>query len=160
MIRRSLYALTFCAVVITVACGQNAEFTGEGANTFGESITTDNAKPLASLIDQVTEDTMNVTVTGMINEVCQAKGCWMTLEDDGSNESVFIKFKDYGFFVPLKAGGKKAVVRGKLYASITPVDELRHYAEDKGASKEEIAAITEPEKEIKMMADGVVIYNE
>ena len=41
----------------------------------------------------------------------------------------------------------------------TSVDELRHYAEDKGAPAEEIAAITEPKRELRMTADGVVIYN-
>ena len=75
------------------------------------------------------------------------------------DEVVFIKFKDYGFFVPKDANGKDAVVRGKLYAAVTSVDELRHYAEDKGASAAEIAAITQPQREIKMMADGVIIYN-
>jgi len=83
----------------------------------------------------------------------------MTLQKENVDETVFIKFKDYAFFVPKDASGKEAIVSGKLYASVTSVDELRHYAEDKGASADEIAAITEPQREIRMMADGVIIYN-
>ena len=81
----------------------------------------------------------------------------MNIVDD-SDEPVFIKFKDYAFFVPLDASGKEAVVSGVLSNTVTSIEELRHYAEDGGASVEEIAAITEPKMELKMMAEGVIIY--
>ncbi len=38
------------------------------------------------------------------------------------------------------------------------MDELRHYAQDKGASAEEIAAITMPKEELKFMAKGVILH--
>ena len=37
------------------------------------------------------------------------------------------------------------------------VDELKHYAEDEGKSTADIEAITQPEEEMKFMADGVVV---
>lgn len=161
MFRRSLIIITIVCGAALFAQAQIAEFKGAGANSFGAQINEDGAKELSAVVPMVEEgDTLSVALAGTIHEVCQAKGCWMTLEDEEGDNSVFIKFKDYAFFVPLEAGGKKAVISGKLYASITPVAELRHYAEDKGATKEEIAAITEPTKELKMMADGVVIYND
>jgi hypothetical protein len=40
---------------------------------------------------------------------------------------------------------------------VTPVKELQHYAEDAGKSKEEIAKITEPKKEIVMNAKGILV---
>ena len=48
---------------------------------------------------------------------------------------------------------------GFAFKEVTPVDELRHYAEDEGMSKEEIAAITEPKEELKFMASGVLLLN-
>jgi hypothetical protein len=39
----------------------------------------------------------------------------------------------------------------------TTVAQLRHYAEDAGKSKEEIAKITEPKIELTFMADGVIV---
>ena len=148
--------LIFCVVIIS--CGQKAEFTSAGANSFGAKISDQEAVELGQLdFDESLNDTLNVTVKATIEEVCQAKGCWMTLNDE--KKEVFVKFKDYAFFVPLDAGGKDAVVRGKIYSEVTSVDELRHYAEDKGASSEEIASITEPKRELRMMADGVIIYN-
>jgi hypothetical protein len=37
------------------------------------------------------------------------------------------------------------------------VEDLRHYAEDEGKSKEEIAKITEPLVELAFEAEGVII---
>lgn len=102
---------------------------------------------------------VRVTIAGSIESVCQAKGCWMTLRDSSSAQEVFVKFKDYAFFVPKNASGHHAVIEGILTLDETPVDELRHYAEDEGKSDEEIAAIKEPRIELKMMADGVIIQN-
>ncbi len=100
-------------------------------------------------------DTINSKMKAKIKEVCSAKGCWMTLDMDGENE-VMVKFKDYGFFMPLNAEGE-VVVNGKAYVSETSVEELRHYAEDAGKSEEEIAAITEPKRTLSFEADGVLL---
>lgn len=152
---------TFSIAILAFSCnGQKTEFTKEGANFFGDKISEQSAQELAEVtLPSTPTDTLDVTLKGSINEVCQAKGCWMTFESNDSDASVFIKFKDYGFFVPKDAGGKEAIVKGKLFANVTSVDELRHYAEDKGKSAEEIAAITEPQNEIQMTAEGVIIYN-
>ena len=101
-------------------------------------------------------DTLAATFTTKINGVCQMKGCWMTLELPGGEKS-FVEFKDYAFFVPKNASGQDAVVSGKAFVSVTPVEELQHYAKDAGKSEEEIAKITEPKKEYNFMADGVLI---
>lgn len=100
-------------------------------------------------------DTINSKMKGKIKEVCSAKGCWMTMDMDGKNE-VMVKFKDYGFFMPLNAEGD-VVINGKAYVSETSVEELRHYAEDAGKSEEEIATITEPERTFSFEADGVLL---
>lgn len=100
-------------------------------------------------------DTINSKMKAKIVEVCSSKGCWMTLDMDGENE-VMVKFKDYGFFMPLNAEGE-VVVNGKAFVSETSVEELRHYAEDAGKSEEEIAAITEPKRTYSFEADGVLL---
>ena len=100
-------------------------------------------------------DTVPAKMRANINEVCSKKGCWMTLDMDGKNE-VMVKFKDYSFFVPTDAKGE-VVVNGVAFVTETPVDELRHYAEDAGKSKEEIEAIIEPKFEYRFEADGVLL---
>ena len=100
-------------------------------------------------------DTISTKVSATINEVCQMKGCWMKL-DLGNDQEIMVRFKDYGFFVPLNAEGE-AIVNGKAYITETSVDELRHYAEESGKTAEEIAAITQAEKTFAFEADGVLI---
>ncbi len=100
-------------------------------------------------------DTVPAKMKAKIVDVCSKKGCWMTLDMDGENE-VMVRFKDYGFFMPLNAEGN-VVVNGKAFVTETSVDELRHYAEDAGKSEEEIAAITEPKFEYRFEADGVLL---
>jgi hypothetical protein len=74
-----------------------------------------------------------------------------------TNEQMFVKFKDYAFFVPKDIAGQEVLIEGVAYTEETSVEELRHYAEDAKKSAEEIAAITEPVKEKKFMASGVVL---
>ena len=50
-------------------------------------------------------DTTELVFEATIDEVCQMKGCWMTLESD---QKVRVTFKDYGFFVPKDAGGTES----------------------------------------------------
>jgi hypothetical protein len=100
-------------------------------------------------------DTVVTKMRGQIKEVCSVKGCWMTLDLNGEDQ-VMVKFKDYGFFMPLNADGE-VVINGKAFVSETSVDELRHYAEDAGKSEEEITAITEPKLEYRFEADGVLL---
>lgn len=101
-------------------------------------------------------DTVSVKFATKINEVCQAKGCWMKL-DLGSDQEAMVKFKDYGFFVPLNTADKEVVVRGKAYVTKIPVKEQQHYAEDAGKSAAEIQAITSPKFTYAFEADGVLI---
>jgi len=67
-----------------------------------------------------------------------------------------VRFKDYGFFVPLDATGE-VIINGKAYVSETSVEELKHYAEDAGKSSEEIALIVKAEKTFSFEANGVLL---
>jgi len=100
----------------------------------------------------------DVKVKAKITEVCPNKGCWLKLElADGSSATV--KMKDYGFFLPLAAKGKTVVIDGEVKLKTTSVAELKHYAEDAKKSQAEIDAITKPEKEVRVMAKGIVIVD-
>jgi len=127
---------------------------------FGEKISAESVIDFNELMSRMsTEDEVEAIVSGKVESVCQAKGCWMNIvSPDGSrNEEMFVKFKDYGFFMPLDISGREVIMRGKAYKEETSVDELRHYAEDEGKTAEEIAAITESVVELKFMADGVIL---
>ena len=101
-------------------------------------------------------DSIQTKLIAKVNDVCQAKGCWMRLAVDDDNE-VMVKFKDYGFFVPKDITGKDVIINGKAFVKEVSVEEQRHYAEDAGKSKEEIASIIEPKRTYSFEADGVLV---
>jgi hypothetical protein len=97
-------------------------------------------------------------IKGTVTSVCEKKGCWMKLQQtDG--DGIMIRFKDYKFFMPLNITGKDVVLEGVAKVTITSVEDLKHYAEDAGKSKEEIEKITAPKKEIEFIATGVLVNN-
>ncbi|MBT8190468.1 MAG: DUF4920 domain-containing protein [Saprospiraceae bacterium] len=143
------------------ACKKPAQPLEEnGYKYFGEKIDKVEAISFNDLMSKIeTQDSVYTQVEAQVEAVCQTKGCWMNLVDANNVEgaSIFVKFKDYGFFMPKDIAGQKVIVEGVAYKEITTVDELKHYAEDEGLSQEEIDAITEPEEELKFMANGVIL---
>lgn len=127
--------------------------------SFGDQITDADALSPKQMMEKYKTlkigDTISSKMRGTIAEVCTKKGCWMTL-DMGGESTVMVKFKDYGFFMPLNAEGD-VVLDGRAFVTETSVDELRHYAEDAGKSEDEIAAITESKFEYRFEADGVLL---
>ena len=102
--------------------------------------------------------TNDVKIQGRIISTCPMKGCWMKM--NVNNDTILVRFKDYGFFVP-KTGseGKSVIINGKLSIDTLSVGQLKHYAEDAGKTKFEISLITKPEITLSFLADGVIIKN-
>lgn len=128
--------------------------------SFGDKITIDNALSIEELLKKYKSlkkgDTLVTKYSSKINEVCSKKGCWMR-NDLGEEKEMMVRFKDYGFFMPLNAAGSNVIVQGKAFITEIPVNELQHYAEDAGKNKEEIEAITEPEYTYAFESNGVLI---
>lgn len=101
-------------------------------------------------------DTISVAFESKINEVCKKKGCWMDVAL-GKDQKSFVKFKDYGFFVPLNADKSDVIIKGKAFIDEVSVAELKHYAKDGGKSQEEIDKISSPKVTYAFQADGVLI---
>ena len=136
-----------------VSSEQTSKYMNFGDSTFS----VENALTAAALVQEfeTTGDTLYGTVAGEITKVCTVKGCWMATAID-TNENLFVDY-DYEFLLPTNSQGQNMVMTGYAYWDSTSVAELKHYAEDRGASEEEIAAITEPTGEVKFKATGVKI---
>ena len=126
-------------------------------DSYGEKITGDKAISVNELPKALeASEKLETKIVGKVTEVCPKKGCWITLET-ADKTKVMVKMKDYGFFVPVDMVGKTIVLEGEAKIKNTSVEELQHYAEDAKKSKEEIAAITKPEKEIRFTASGILV---
>lgn len=120
---------------------------GDGPVVFADDIVSDAA----------TYDGTPVRVAGVISEVCQNAGCWLTFQNEaGTPFRVTVPRDDdgYVFTFPMDISGQNVVVAGTLALEETDVETLRHLAEDGGASEAELAAITEPERTLVLSATG------
>ena len=129
---------------------------------YGESFDVKNAltkNELGNLYDNMKsgDELQNVQFVSTIESVCKKKGCWMKVDLGKGEEQSFVRFKDYGFFMPLDGEKANVVVHGKAFVSEISVEKLRHYAEDAGKSADEIAKITKPQMQYNFEADGVYL---
>jgi len=127
---------------------------------FGEKFTATNVITNKQMLKKYKSlkkgDSIAVKFQSNIKEVCKKKGCWMQMDlTDG--EQSFVKFKDYGFFVPLNADNSEAIINGIAFVDVVSVAELKHYAKDGGKSEAEIKKITKPEITYSFKATGVYI---
>lgn len=150
----------FLVVIVVVIIACKKEEVKVNYTSFGENITTENAISKDDMISKFQNlkagDTIDVKFASKVNKVCKTKGCWMKV-DLGKELETTVKFKDYGFFVPMNSEERKVIVKGKAYVTETPVAELQHLAKDAGKTEEQIAAIIEPKFTYAFIADGVLM---
>ncbi len=160
------------SALVAVSCSDDKKETIKEENTkqeaqekadyqvFGEKFDEKGALNAAQMLAQYKTmkpgDTVSVKFTSKINAGCKKKGCWMRL-DLGENQESFVRFKDYGFFIPLNADGKEVIVNGKAFVTEITVEELKHFAKDEGKSEAEIAKITKPEYTYAYESEGVLM---
>ena len=150
-----LSLLVIAAATVTYA--QPPAGDAKPGDWYGEKTTVEGAISIADIPAKLEKkEAIDTKIRAKVLDVCPKKGCWVKLQVNDST-TAFVKMKDYGFFVPLSAIGKTIVLDGEAKMKTTSVEELRHYAEDAKKSKEEIAAITKPEKEIRFLAKGIVV---
>jgi hypothetical protein len=126
---------------------------GRVFEVYGEGVKLRSSVPLPELVGRIAEhDGKTVRLEGKVESVCPKKGCWMWVADGDSR--VFVKFKDYGFFVPKDCTGQELVLEGVVKKKMHSVDEARHYAEDRG-DIEGAKKITEPQEVTEVVATGV-----
>ena len=124
---------------------------------YGSVINTENIMSAATIREKlIHQDHVDVKMEGNVVATCGKKGCWMDVVS--GEDTVFVKFKDYEFFVPTEGvEGFRTVVEGVAFYDTTTVAELRHFAEDAGKSDKQIASITEPEYRLQFTATGVMM---
>jgi hypothetical protein len=97
-------------------------------------------------------------VKGKVVEVCQTMGCWMKVaKSDGS--TVMVKTKEHSFFMPKDIVGKTVAIEGKAEMKEETEAKQKHYAEDAGKSKKEIAKIKGNKVELQMTASSVEVLD-
>ncbi|MGY1411175.1 MULTISPECIES: DUF4920 domain-containing protein [unclassified Luteimonas] len=86
--------------------------------------------------------------SGRITEVCQAKGCWMMLEDDG--KAARVMFGQHDFHIPGDTTGT-AVVHGVLTRKQLTPEQVEHLGADSASG------VAVDPVEYRITADGIEI---
>lgn len=159
---RSLVFTASLVATMAIAHGQDAPRPrpqlpplGAPAGSFGAGVTLTEAVPLERVVaEPAAFEGRPVRIDGRIQDVCRKKGCWMVVTD-GERE-VRVRFKDYGFFVPRDASGRRVIVEGQVEVEEISEAAARHLAEE-GGQPERAAEIHGPQRVVSMIATGVEV---
>lgn len=122
---------------------------GHAATPYGEPLPAGDAVPVSTAIAGFDAHAGRpMRFSGRITEVCQAKGCWMMLEDDG--KAARVMFGQHDFHIPGDTTGS-AVVYGVLTRKELTPAQVEHLSADSGKG---VAA--EP-VEYRITADGIEV---
>ena len=116
---------------------------------FGADVPAGDAVPLSqALADAAAHEGQPRKFRGRITDVCQKKGCWVMLEDDGRSARVLMG--DHDFYVPKDVRGP-AEVHGVL-SRVTLSPAAREHT-----AKEAATGGAVPEIEYRIVAEGVQV---
>jgi len=108
----------------------------------------------AKLVDNQYEGLIKAKVV----EVCKAEGCWIKVQKkDGT--AMMVRAKDHAFLMPENIVGKTVLIQGAATVKEVSEEMRRHYAEDAGKSKKEIASIKGSEKDVQFAAKSVKVLD-
>lgn len=107
---------------------------------------------------KLVNDKFEGQVKAKVTEVCKAEGCWIKVQKkDGS--SMMVRAKDHAFLMPENIVGKTVLIEGNATIKEVSEEMRKHYAEDAGKSKKEIAKIKGSEKDVQFAASGVKVLD-
>jgi hypothetical protein len=110
--------IVFCTVlffILSNTMAQPPKVSAAKGSLFGTMVNATDTVSTDKLPDLLKENkTAEVTIKGVIVEVCKAKGCFVYMKT--ATGKIYIKTKDDSFFVPLALKGKTVVVQGTAAA--------------------------------------------
>jgi hypothetical protein len=157
--RRLPVRIASLAVLILVAVLPAAAADGK---VYGDALTGTDTIPISQLLENPDPYLGQVVrVEGLVTNVCEKRGCWMTLaSDDKEFEEIRIKVDDGVIVFPMEAKGKRAVAEGVLVKIEMSMDETvayqQHHAEEHDEEFDP-ASVTEPLVFYQIKGTGAVI---
>ena len=151
--------ITSLAVLILIAALPIAA--GDG-KAYGEPLTGKDTVPIHQLLENPDPYLGEVVrVEGLVTNVCEKRGCWMSLASDEKEfEEIRIKVDDGVIVFPMEAKGRRAVAEGVLTKIEMTMEETlayqKHHAEEHDEEFDP-ASVTEPLVFYQIKGTGAVI---
>lgn len=153
-------AFFFCLLFVTLGAFAQSKEKTPAAKGVIYGMVAEEGSPVApeEIAAKLVNDQFNGQVKAKVAEVCRAEGCWIKVErKDGTK--MMVRVKDHAFLLPENIVGKMVLIDGSATVKETTEEMRKHYAEDAGKSKEEIAKIKGSEKDIQFSAKGVKVLD-
>ena len=134
----------------------------EEGKPYGEPLSGSDTIKISELIS-TSDDYLGKTVRveGLVNGVCEKRGCWMSLASDEEFQELRIKVDDGVIVFPIEAKGRRAVAEGVFTKIEMSMEQTlayaKHHAEEHGEEYEP-EKVTEPRVCFQIHATGAVIY--
>jgi hypothetical protein len=107
--------------------------------TYGEAFTVAEDQTVACgdlLANPTSHVDATVRVSGRVADVCQAKGCWMVITPEDTDDAaamIRVTMKDHAFSVDKQGAGSVTQLEGVLKAVEVDAETVEHYASEGGA---------------------------
>ena len=103
MMKKTFLFIPTLLIIVSTAIGQSF-------NNYGEKISPNITHAYSSVKASIQNESMDdVILEGEIVQTCPKKGCWVRMKVSES-DTLMVRFKDYGFFVPKEGMEKKKVI--------------------------------------------------
>jgi hypothetical protein len=155
---RTIFLTALVFLSLSVAAQDKEKVSAAKGVTYGQLSEEKSAIAVDDLNNKLVNNAFTGQIKGKVAEVCKAEGCWIRLQkEDGT--TVLVRAKDHAFLMPENIVGKMVLVEGSAAIKETSEEMRKHYAEDAGKSKDEIAKIKGPEKSVEFAAKGVKVLD-
>jgi len=152
-----VFILCLLASVLSANAQDKEKIQAAKGVIYGQVSEEKSAVAVDELPNKLVDDAYTGQIKGKVVEVCKAEGCWIRLQKkDGT---MMVRAKDHAFLMPENIVGKTVLVEGNATTKETSEQMRKHYAEDSGKSKEEIAKIKGSEKSVEFAAKGVKVLD-
>lgn len=141
-------------LILAAACSSTRnDAVAPSGEVYGKALPAGKPITAAALLQEPLKyNGQRVMLEGVVSDVCKVKGCWMVMSD--GERKMRVTFENYGFFVPKDCAGRSVRVEGSFAVKEISVADAKHYLEDAGRH-EDAAKITEPVRELTLVASGV-----
>ena len=155
---KKIFFSAFILAALTVTAQDKEKIQAAKGVVYGEVSNHDKSIAADDVKGKLVNDQYEGQIKARVVEVCKAEGCWIKVaRKDGS--TMMVRAKDHKFLMPENIVGKTVLIEGAATVKETTEEMRKHYAEDAGKSKEEIAKIKGSEKDVQFAAKGVKVLD-
>ena len=155
---KKIFFSAFLFIAIAATAQDKEKVPAAKGVVYGEVSNQEKSIAAEELQNKLVNNQYEGQIKAKVVEVCKAEGCWIKVaRKDGS--PMMVRAKDHKFLMPENIVGKTVLIEGAATVKETTEEMRKHYAEDAGKSKEEIAKIKGSEKDVQFAAKGVNVLD-